>query len=76
MAEMILARVQRCHHCGREMNVPPLDYQENPLCAVCLPERIGDAMPRGRVQWRQEGKYVIPEVVQTLPPSVHKRRLA
>lgn len=74
MAEMILARIQRCRHCGREMSSPPLEYQENPLCAVCLPERIGNAMPRGKVRWRREGSYVIPEVAQTRLPNVRKRR--
>lgn len=74
MAQMILARIQRCRHCGREMSSPPLEYQENPLCAVCLPERLGNATPGGRVRWTREGNYVIPEVAQTRLPSVHKRR--
>lgn len=56
------------------MSSPPLEYEENPLCAVCLPERTGDAMPDGKVRWRQEGSYVIPEVVQKPRPSVRKRR--
>jgi hypothetical protein len=73
MAEMILARIQRCGHCGREMSVPPLEYQENPFCTVCLPERISAAMPHGKLTWRREGNYVIPEVSQTRPPSVRKR---
>ena len=47
MAEMILARIQRCHNCGREMSVPPLEYEENPLCLVCLPERINIVQPEG-----------------------------
>lgn len=74
MAEMILTRIQRCHYCGREMSVPPLEYQENPFCTVCLPERISGAMPPGKIQWRREGDYVIPEVAQTLPPNVRKHR--
>ncbi len=74
MTEMILARIQRCRHCGREMSSRPLEYQENPLCAVCLPERIGKAMPDGKVRWRQQGNYVIPEVAQTRLPDARKRR--
>jgi hypothetical protein len=74
MEQVILARIQRCRHCGREMSGPPLEYQENPFCAICLPERISGAMPLGGIQWRQEGNYVIPEVAQTPPPNVHKRR--
>jgi hypothetical protein len=74
MGQVILARVQRCHHCGREMSVPPLEYEENPLCAVCLPERITQARPAGKIRWRQEGRYVIPEVVQTRPPSARRHR--
>jgi hypothetical protein len=73
MAEMILVRIQRCRYCGREMTCPPLEYQENPLCSVCLPERISKALPRGELRWRREGNYVIPEVVQIRPPSAHKR---
>jgi len=74
MAEMILARIQRCRYCGREMSSPPLEYQENPFCTVCLPERTGNALPRGGVRWKREGNYVIPEAAQTHPPSAHKRR--
>jgi hypothetical protein len=76
MAQMILARIQRCRHCGREMSCPPLEYQENPLCAVCLPERVGNATPDGKVRWRPEGNYVIPEIVQTPLPGARKRRQA
>ena len=74
MGEIILAKIQRCRYCGREMSSPPLEYQENPLCTVCLPERISNALPRGDVRWRREGDYVIPEVDQTHPPSVRKHR--
>ena len=74
MAEMILARIQRCRHCGREMSSPPLEYEENPLCSVCLPGRIRNEMPRGELRWRREGNYVIPEVGRTHPPGVRKRR--
>jgi hypothetical protein len=74
MAEMILTRIQRCRYCGREMSSPSLEYQENPFCVVCLPERIANALPSGSVLWRREGNYVIPEVVQTPPPNARKRR--
>gem|GEM_PF-2413832 len=74
MPEIILTRIQRCRHCGREMSCPPLDYEQNPFCAVCLKERVGKASPRGGVRWRTEGQYVIAEAVRKHPPSAHKHR--
>jgi hypothetical protein len=73
MPEMILARIQRCRYCRREMSTPPLEYQENPYCAVCLRERIGKALPRGRMRWRTEGKYVIAEVSRKRPSNARER---
>jgi hypothetical protein len=74
MPEMILAKIQRCHYCGREVFAPPLDYEQNPFCQVCLPERVGKAAPRGQVRWRRKGNYVIPEVSRKRPRGAHKRR--
>jgi hypothetical protein len=74
MGQMILVRIQRCRNCGREMSMPPLEYEENPLCAVCLPERINHARPKGKLAWRRQGNYVIPEVAQTHLPSARRRR--
>jgi hypothetical protein len=74
MAEMILARIRRCRYCGREMTCTGLEYQENPFCKICLPERVRNAALRGRIRWRTEGDYVIPEVPQKHLPNVRKRR--
>jgi hypothetical protein len=75
MAEMILARVQRCRHCRREMSSSPLAYEQNPFCTECLSERVSSVAPRGGVSWRREGHYVIAEVARKHPSDVHKRRL-
>jgi hypothetical protein len=61
MSEIILTRVQRCRYCKREMSCPPLDYEQSPFCAGCMKERVRKASPRDGVQWRIEGRYVIPE---------------
>lgn|SRR5580704_8933928 len=42
-AAMIPARVRRCRYCGREMTCPPLEYEQNPFCTACLPERVARA---------------------------------
>jgi len=67
MPEMILIRILRCHHCGREMTSAPLAYEENPFCTNCLEERTAAAAPPGGVTWRKQGHYLIPEAVQTRP---------
>lgn len=74
MAEMILARISRCRYCGREMTCAPLEYEQNPFCTTCLPDRVGKAMPQGRISWRTEGQYSIPEVSQRRSLGVRKRR--
>jgi hypothetical protein len=74
MPEIILSRVQRCRHCGREMFCPPLDYEQNPFCTVCLAERVAQASPSNGVQWRAEGHYVIAEVSRKHPSGAHRRR--
>ena len=76
MLEVILARVLRCLHCQREMQCSALEYDENPFCAVCLPERIAAATPPGGVAWRARGAYLIPEAVGTPSPSARKRHRA
>lgn len=37
----ILALVQRCRFCNREMKVSPLTYLSNPFCTKCYDERVG-----------------------------------
>jgi hypothetical protein len=74
MPEIILAKVQRCRYCGREMSCTALTYEQNPFCTVCLSERINKAKPRARVRWKTEGQYVIPEVSRTRRSDERKRR--
>jgi hypothetical protein len=69
MFEIILTRIRRCRYCRREMSCPSLEYEQNPFCTVCLPERIGKATPRSGVQWRREGNYVIAEAARKRPPN-------
>jgi hypothetical protein len=64
MSEIILARVQRCRYCRKEMKASSLGYAENPFCTSCLKRRIKRARPRGQVRWRGEGDYFIPEVAR------------
>jgi hypothetical protein len=73
MSQIILARIQRCRYCRREMSSPPLDYQQNPFCANCLRERVSNATPAGRVRWRKEGDYIIAEASRKHPSSGRKR---
>jgi len=73
MAEMILARIQRCRYCGREMSCSPLEYEQNPFCNICLSERVSNESPKGRIRWKTEGHYVIPEVSRKRPPNAHRR---
>jgi hypothetical protein len=72
MPDTILARVQRCRYCRREMPCPPLEYEQNPFCTVCLTERIGQATPVGGVRWRREGNYVIVESARKRPSGARK----
>jgi hypothetical protein len=76
MPEIILARIQRCHGCRREMSCPPLEYAENPFCRVCLKQRVKSASPRGGVRWRREGHYVIAEAARKHPLSERKHHPA
>jgi hypothetical protein len=64
MPEIILAKIQRCRYCKKEMSCGPLDYNQNPFCTACLKERVKNAKPKGKLQWRIEGHYAIPEVSQ------------
>jgi hypothetical protein len=54
---MMLERVRRCLHCGREIEGSPLAYRENPYCSSCLSERLKalNAKPTG---FRISGSYV------------------
>jgi hypothetical protein len=72
MPEIILTRIRRCRYCKREMSSSSLEYEQNPFCSVCLPERVDRATPRGGVAWRREGNYVIAEAVRKLPPNEHE----
>jgi hypothetical protein len=72
MPEIILTQIRRCRYCGREMTCPSIEYEQNPFCTVCLPERMGKATPRGGVQWRREGNYVIAEVARKRPSNGHE----
>lgn len=74
MPEIILARIQRCRYCGREIRCAPLVYEQNPFCTVCLRERINAAKPPGAVGWKTEGHYVIPEVSRKRRLGERKRR--
>jgi hypothetical protein len=74
MAQIILSRIQRCHHCGREMVCPPLDYEQHPFCSTCLADRVDQASPPTAVQWRTEGHYVIPEAPRKDPSSGRGRQ--
>jgi hypothetical protein len=69
MPEIILTRIRRCRYCKREMSCSSLEYEQNPFCTVCLPERIRKAKPRGGVQWKREGDYVIPEAGRKRPSN-------
>jgi len=69
MAEIILARILRCRYCGREMKCSALEYQENPFCIVCLPERVEKSSLRGRINWEGEGSYITPKLSQRHLPS-------
>lgn len=75
MPEMILTRIQKCRYCRREMSSTPLEYQQNPFCALCLDERIRAATPGGGVGWRREGDYLIAEISQKHPSGARRRRL-
>jgi len=72
--EMILSRINRCRHCGREMSCEALAYDENPFCTMCLEERVSDASPRGGIRWRKEGHYAIAEVPRTRLSSARRHR--
>jgi len=62
----ILERIQRCHHCGREVTNGPLGFLENPFCDMCLGERIGlDQVMPGEIRWRVAGRYM--ELIPTIP---------
>jgi hypothetical protein len=55
----ILERINRCGFCGREAEVSPLGYRENPFCKECLPMRLSQAAAlRGAVECRLVGDYV------------------
>jgi hypothetical protein len=73
MPQIILSRIQRCHHCGREMLCPPLDYDQHPFCSACLGERVDQASPSTALQWRTEGHYVIAEGPRKHPSGVRRR---
>jgi len=65
----ILERIQRCHHCGREVTNDPLSFLENPFCGACLGERIGlDQSIRGEIRWRAAGRYM--ELIPTAPQKL------
>lgn len=36
----MLEVMRRCKHCKREMRVSLREYDENPFCQECLPERL------------------------------------
>lgn len=74
MPEMILQRVLRCQSCHREMQCPPLEYEEHPLCTVCLPARMKQATPAEGVRWRREGSYFVTEAAVRIRPSGAVRR--
>lgn len=57
-AAQILERIRRCKHCGTEMTVTPLAYEENPYCTKCFDERTEAASGSGELAWRQKGHYV------------------
>jgi molybdenum cofactor biosynthesis enzyme MoaA len=62
----ILERVQRCRHCGREMNVDSISFLENPFCSSCLIVRMGlDRTVVGELRWRAVGDYM--ELIPTAP---------
>jgi hypothetical protein len=74
MAELILERILRCKFCGREMACSPLEYNQNPFCTVCLPERVRMAKPTGRIRWKTVERYAIAEVSQKRSPDARRRR--
>jgi hypothetical protein len=74
MPELIVTRIRRCQYCDREMLCPPLEYEQNPFCTVCLTERIDKATPVGAVRWRREGNYVIAEVARKRLSDAHERQ--
>ena len=55
---VIAERIRRCKHCGREMGVSTLAYEENPFCTNCHDERVRGAAEPGDVSWRLNGHYV------------------
>lgn len=36
----IFELVRRCRHCRREMTCEAPEYNQNPFCRICLPQRI------------------------------------
>jgi hypothetical protein len=59
---MILEVLRRCPHCGREVHVSPLAFEENPYCVVCLPQRLASAARPGHVERRGHYGVFIPRV--------------
>jgi hypothetical protein len=57
---VIFEVVRRCPHCGREVRVSPLAFEENPYCVVCLPERLAEAARPGHVERRGQYGVFIP----------------
>ena len=56
---LILERIKTCEHCGGEMRVSALSYEENPYCTRCLRRRVSaHAVPR--LRWRRRGRYLEP----------------
>jgi hypothetical protein len=55
----MLERIQKCKYCGREMDVRPLSFAENPFCAVCLKERCASAVSdMTPIEWIGTGEFV------------------
>ena len=51
--------IRRCKHCVREMNVSSREYDENPYCQKCLPERLEKSITAaGPMQWEGDGEYL------------------
>jgi len=61
-----LERIQKCKHCGGEINRSSMSFLENPYCNECLAERVGSNLVfPGEVRWRAVGHYM--ELIPSAP---------
>lgn len=55
--KLVMAKVQRCKYCKREMGCSALAYVENPFCTRCRSERVAAAAPTEQRALQSAGHY-------------------